>query len=60
MSLEVPPHSRFSVQASSDLLNWTVLSNFTLVAVSAPIEFEDLPGSPSERRFYRIGGCPCE
>jgi uncharacterized delta-60 repeat protein len=57
MNLEVPSNSQFAIQASSNLVNWMVLSNLTIGA-SSIVGFED--AEAASLRFYRIAAPPCE
>jgi uncharacterized delta-60 repeat protein len=54
MLLDASPSISFSLEASIDLVSWTVLANFPPRASEDPIEFEDADAANFSQRFYRL------
>jgi len=54
MLLDASPSIAFSLEASIDLVSWTVLTNFPPRASEDPIDFEDADAANFSRRFYRL------
>jgi len=60
MRFQVPSNSQFSVQASVDLVDWTVLTNFSPGPITGVVDFEDAAAALFNRRFYRLGPPECD
>jgi hypothetical protein len=52
MSLFGPDHATYTVEASTNLLEWTPLETFSSPAV--PFLWEDAAAAQYLRRFYRL------
>lgn len=53
----LPPHQAFTLQTSSNLLNWSECTNF-IAAPDGTCELIDSQTSPSAIRFYRLKSAP--
>jgi uncharacterized delta-60 repeat protein len=58
MLLQVPGNTAFSLEASTNLVSWTALTNFAPRISDEPIEFEDAEAANFKQRFYRIVAPP--
>lgn len=54
MLMEVLPDTPFCIEASTNLVDWSVLASFPAQTSGDPIEFVDPDSGNFDRRFYRI------
>ena len=56
--LQAPLGQPFTIEASTDLVTWTVLATYPAQTTADPLEFEDVDAALFPKRFYRLGAVP--
>ena len=52
--LQAPTGTEFDIEASTNLIDWTVLKTFPAQTTLDPLEFEDIDPATMPMRFYRL------
>jgi hypothetical protein len=60
MLLQAPLGQSFTIEASTDLINWTVLATYPGQTTADPLEFEDVNAGNFLQRFYRLAPGPLD
>jgi uncharacterized delta-60 repeat protein len=58
MLMQIPKGTPFAVQASTNLVDWSVIQLFPAQALDGPLEFEDPDAVNFTKRFYRLAPGP--
>jgi hypothetical protein len=56
--MQVPVGTPFAVQASTNLVDWSVIQLFPAQSLDEPLEFEDPQAVNFTKRFYRLAPAP--